>query len=29
MAKAGGHFPGLERGAELVADLRQFFRAFR
>jgi pimeloyl-ACP methyl ester carboxylesterase len=25
----GGHFPALERPAELVADLRDFFRPFR
>ena len=29
IASAGGHFPGLERGQELVADLRTFFAAYR
>ncbi|MET0337533.1 MAG: epoxide hydrolase family protein, partial [Caulobacter sp.] len=29
IASGGGHFPGLERGAELVADLRRFFAAYR
>ncbi|MDO7843922.1 epoxide hydrolase family protein [Sphingomonas immobilis] len=29
IASGGGHFPGLERPAELTADIRRFFARFR